>query len=307
MRRFTALRAALVVAASTRAAFAFCPATTCNLADPSAGCRRNDAGCETTGKPLRWTSGCVSFAVQEIGSAKLGIDAGALEREVGAAFARWTEASCDDGDPPRMEFVSLGAVACNRSEYNSERSNANIVLFEDDAWPYEGGVDTLATTVLRFNPDTGALYDADIQVNSAEFEFSVGSEVTAVDLASVLTHEVGHFFGLQHTRVAGATMEAGYDALDDVRRSLEADDVAGICASYSAASEPSSPSCTPRHGFSAQCGADQPAPREAEGSGCALSAPARRPVHPAYVVGFAIAFRYVLGRRRRCSYARYRN
>jgi hypothetical protein len=225
--RFASLAALGLVLTLPLPALAFCRATTCNLGDPRAGCRTNGDGCETTGRPLSWASECVSFAVQANGSVKLGIAARTLEREVERALSRWLAVDCDGGATPRIAFAPLGAVECSLAEYNDDRANANIVLFEDDEWPYAGGIDTLATTRLRFNPDTGALYDADIELNSAEFEFSVGDPVNGVDLASVLTHELGHFLGLGHSDVVGTTMETTYSATDDSRRSLEPDDVAG--------------------------------------------------------------------------------
>ena len=298
-RRLAFFSAFALVSMLSLPALAFCPATTCNLGDPNAGCRRNSDGCETTGKPLFWASECVSFAVQASGSVKLGISAQSLERELERAFIHWTEATCAGGAAPRLTFASLGNVECGLSEYNSERANANIVLFEDDEWPYEGGIDTLATTRLRFDPNTGALYDADIQLNSAEFEFSVGDPVTASDLASVLAHEIGHFLGLSHTQIAGATMETGYDATDDLRRSLEPDDLNGICAIHPPDRAPSSESCTPRHGFSGQCGEDQPPPEVKESSGCAFQTPERTSPLGALVVAFALTATCGLRRRLR--------
>ena len=152
---------------------------------------------------------------------------------------------------------------------------------------------------MRFNPNTGALYDADIQLNSAEFEFSVGDPVTASDLASVLAHEIGHFFGLSHTEIAGATMETGYDATDDLRRSLEPDDLDGICAIYPPERAPASHSCTPRHGFSAQCGADQPPPEVKKSSGCAFRTPERTSPLGALIVALALTAACGLRRRLR--------
>jgi MYXO-CTERM domain-containing protein len=287
MRQTVALVASLAIASTVAPrTLAFCSATTCNLADPRAGCRTNSDGCETTGKSLAWASDCVSFAVHAKGSEKLGISARTLEREVERALARWTSAACDGGDAPTMQFVSMGAVECDLSEYNTDRANANIVLFEDEAWPYEGGIDTIATTRLRFNPDTGALNDADIQLNSAEYDFSVADPVTGTDLSSVLTHELGHLLGLYHSNVAGATMETAYSADDDARRSLEPDDVAGVCELYPPDRTPASTSCAPRRGFSAQCGADQPPPAE-ESAGCALRAPERGSPSRALVVALA--------------------
>jgi hypothetical protein len=54
-----------------------------------------------------------------------------------------------------------------------------------------------------------------------------------IDLEAALTHELGHFLGLDHSDVPGATMQPeamGFGATD--LRTLEADDIAGICAIY---------------------------------------------------------------------------
>jgi hypothetical protein len=50
---------------------------------------------------------------------------------------------------------------------------------------------------------------------------------------------------------------------------LSADDVAGICATYPPGRKAATKSCENRHGFSEQCGADQPAPQESKG--CSLN------------------------------------
>jgi hypothetical protein len=50
-------------------------------------------------------------------------------------------------------------------------------------------------------------------------------------------------------------------------RSLEADDIAGICEIYPPSRRPATTSCENRHGFSSQCGADQADPDE----GCSIA------------------------------------
>lgn len=61
-----------------------------------------------------------------------------------------------------------------------------------------------------------------------------GPAAGAIDIQAVMTHEYGHALGLDHTPVAGATME-GAPANITALRSLEADDVAGVQAIYGAA------------------------------------------------------------------------
>ncbi len=66
------LRSSLILATGLAliapSASAFCRATTCNPADPSENCQRDDERCLITGEPLFWSSSCVSFSVQADGS-----------------------------------------------------------------------------------------------------------------------------------------------------------------------------------------------------------------------------------------------
>src|SRR4029079_7749491 len=81
----------------------------------------------------------------------------------------------------------------------------------------------------------GHTLDADLVFNDHEFFSSISSPgltpapagQTSVDLQAVLTHEYGHYFGLDHTSVAGATM-VPFVSNDISQRTLEMDDRAGI-------------------------------------------------------------------------------
>ena len=62
-----------------------------------------------------------------------------------------------------------------------------------------------------------------------------GFAPVAIDVGSVLTHELGHVLGLHHSEEDGAaTMAAGY-LLDGGMRTLAADDVFGLCGLYPSA------------------------------------------------------------------------
>lgn len=260
---------------AARGAGAFCQATTC---DPRRNaCPTNAQGCFTTGLPLAWASNCVTVSVQGDGSPKQHIDFDAARLNVEYAFAAWTSATCEGGSPS-VAVVVNGPVSCSRSEYNSDRGNANIVVFREDSWPYAGGEDALGLTLIRFDPDTGEIWDADIEVNAVDEPLSVGDPVPgSVDLASLLTHEAGHLLGLGHNDLdESATMFPGYHTGSVELRSLADDDIAGICALYPPKRKPSSTSCEPRHGFSKLCGAEQPAPTppqssESDNGSCAHS------------------------------------
>jgi MYXO-CTERM domain-containing protein len=139
----------------------------------------------------------------------------------------------------------------------------------------------LGYTRLHFDPATGALYDVDIEVNAVAEPLAVGRapQPSEADLDSILTHEVGHFLGLNHSKNVEATMVAGYQTGSLELRTPSADDIAGICAIYPPDREPTSTSCAPRRGFSELCGDEQtdppidgemPGDEAAQSEGCAV-------------------------------------
>ena len=254
-RRASALLGLALFALSGHSS-AFCRATTC---DPSKkDCIPDSAGCLTAGIPLFWASNCVQVYVQADGSAAQGISFLTTKETVSRAFATWLSTDCGGGAAPSLDVQVLGPISCDASEYNKTKKNANIVMFRDEQWPYPGSEDALAFTHLQFNSDTGELSDADLEINSFEFEFSVGDPPTKNDFESMLTHEAGHLLGLAHTKVVNATMYAKYVEGTSTLRDLATDDEKGICAAYPPSRVPSRTSCSPRHGFSDLCGAQQP-------------------------------------------------
>jgi hypothetical protein len=189
-----------------------------------------------------------------------------------AAFAKWEGATCptlNGSSKLSIDVRYLGPVACDKVEYNTNTSvpNANVILFRDDTWPHDDPNNTLALTTVTYNPSTGELYDADMEINTAQHTFTLADPIPpdGFDFASAVTHESGHFLGLAHTPDDHATMFARYTQGATTMRNLAADDVAGICSVYlpdgthststgpvqEAACDP-----TPRHGFGSTCGSD---------------------------------------------------
>lgn len=254
-----ALALLLTVAASAWAtpAQAFCRATTCDPAKESCNVD-GTTQCITTGQPLAWHNACITINIQADGAPKARISPAATAELVQRAFDTWLNVDCGDGQRPSIDVVVGGPVECATSEYSMDHHNANIVMFREEAWPYKGAEDALGLTRLRFNKDTGELWDADIELNTLDEPLSVDDpEDDEVDLASLITHEVGHLLGLGHTLTEGATMQAGYHNGSTQLRTLQADDIAGICAIYPPEREVASQSCEPKHGFSELCAADQ--------------------------------------------------
>jgi hypothetical protein len=267
---FRAVLLGALVLSSASPAAAFCRARTCDPSDLLEDCQFDENDCVVSGRELFWASSCVTFSIHEGGSPALGIEADTLERVATNAFRHWLEADCGGGTKPSIHVGSTGSVVCNASEYNERGRNANIVIFRDDEWPYPGSPDAFGYTLLSFDSETGAIYDADIELNSAEFELSATPDQASVDLESVLTHEIGHFLGIAHTarEHADATMSAGWDGVGSGLRSLSPDDQDAICAIYPPEERTRPSNCEPRHGFASECGVPLP---EEPSSACSFA------------------------------------
>jgi Matrixin len=172
------------------------------------------------------------------------------------AFAGWQNATCGDtGLPPSIRVDRrFGNASCTLHEYNQTDANANIVMFRDDKWPYEGSANVLGLTTVTYSRKTGAIFDVDMEINSTQ-RLSVDEVVppNAYDLLSIVTHEAGHFLGMGHSAVPTATMVAQYTAGSESFRELDPDDVAGICAVFPPGTAAAC-DANPRQGFSPECG-----------------------------------------------------
>jgi hypothetical protein len=298
MARSKPLLAAAGLAALLAAdpAAAFCRTSSC----PDVGTRSvcTPAAVEDCGTPLFWASPCITFSMQQDGSSQIGVPEATQIFQT--AFATWMAADCGGGATPHILLSDAGPVGCHVQEYNQDRGNANIIMFRDDDWPYAGVSTTLALTTVTYNLDTGEIYDADMELNSFGSDFTVGDTGIVFDLLSIAVHETGHFLGLAHSPNSDATMFASYKEGDIELRSLSADDVAAICTVYPPAG-PVDASCddTPRHGFSSECGSEQPAPPDSGGGCCAVAGSAPRGVPGPLACALLALLAPVLGRRRR--------
>jgi hypothetical protein len=245
-------------------ASAYCRTATGGLVD---GCTITPDECCTTGLPLYWKNACVGYDIQQDASKQVSYDDAA--QAIALAFTKWTGATCPtDGSGQSRASIDvrdLGPVACNQVQYNKDGPNQHVIIFDDNSWPHNDSNNTLALTTVTFDSTTGEIYDADMEINTAQQTLTVHDPIPAdgYDLASIVTHETGHFLGMAHSGDTAATMFAHYNVGATSMRNLTQDDIQGICSIYppdgnrNVADGGTVPedSCdpTPRHGFTSSC------------------------------------------------------
>ena len=115
----------------------------------------------------------------------------------------------------------------------------NSVFFDIGGVNFPPGGTVIAFTRSVVELTAGQTLDADLVFNDRDFYCSTTSPVLtpppagqqSVDLEAVITHELGHAFGLDHTSVSGATM-VPFITNDTTQRTLELDDRAGNSTIY---------------------------------------------------------------------------
>lgn len=183
-----------------------------------------------------------------------GISGDDLEKVVRRAFKAWANVTCADGLHPGITVTFAGQLVNGHNDVDKapHAKNQNVVSFVDNFTPYPTGwphdMTIVGLTTVSFDAKTGRLLDTDTELNSAQYCFIntetgidtgqcgvdlSGMAVPAVDLLAVVTHEAGHQFGLDHTKVRGATMmTTPIDNQYQELRTLERDDKLGICTMY---------------------------------------------------------------------------
>jgi hypothetical protein len=224
---------------------------------------------------LFWSRRTVPYQLSSRGSTRLGTDAAftALRK----AFQSWTDVGCSDFTYQDLGLSDSVDIGFNKAVLNQpflagdvtpqdtvifrEKSCDDVVPASDDChstanddcankydcWAYSA--DAIALTTTSYDYQTGQIFDADIELNEADFDFttydpptpacsanqtpeSVDGGCIATDLQNTVTHEAGHMLGLGHTTDRNATMYPSASIGEISKRTLHDDDIAGLCAIY---------------------------------------------------------------------------
>jgi hypothetical protein len=217
-----ALLAAAVVLSGADA-FAFCRQRASN-APPG------PSGCVEEGLPVYWPSSCVGYHMNQAASSQVSLaDASAI---MAGAFAGWLGGS--DVCFPSISVTALAPTASTTIGYDMNGPNENIVVFRDEGLGATFGT-VLEAPTTTYDIRTGEILDVDIEINTHDHTFIFEDTVDAgdsYDLRYVLTHSAGHFFGLAHSQVEGAVMQALASPGVKPRPWIQDDDARGICAIY---------------------------------------------------------------------------
>ncbi|TNF26049.1 MAG: matrixin family metalloprotease [Deltaproteobacteria bacterium] len=188
------------------------------------------------GPPLRWFRTEVGYHLAQVAPEELTLaDVGPV---VDAAFGTWLDLpGCAVPDVAYAGPSDVTGRTVPRTLYE-EPDNVIVFVRSTDAWLDAGHARTwIAITSIAHDPTTGEIVDADIEVNDGVYRFSAGDgppDESWIDLPSTMTHEIGHFFGMDHSDDVTATMYATYAENNDPLggRTLAADDIDGVCALY---------------------------------------------------------------------------
>jgi hypothetical protein len=177
----------------------------------------------SVGATPRWVEAAIPYSISDAGSPQ--IPNGSEFLAVVAAFDAWEGVASSNVN---LEYQGTTPIS------TAGRDGTNLVTFVDDTGLGALlGTTTLAATFSFFNNVGGELVfeESDIAFNPSHV-LTTSGESDRFDIQSVMTHEVGHMLGLDHSGLISSVMApfASQDQTD--QRVPQYDDIAGVTEIY---------------------------------------------------------------------------
>lgn len=181
--------------------------------------------------PVHWATNTITvYLASSVNAPPANIKAGSdVEGAVRRALRRWSDAANINFDIRTGGPDAVGVANDGFSVISVSSANASIVPAGNPG-----------RTRVSFDATTGAIAEADIAINPI-LPFSTDGTHATYDLESTFAHEIGHFLGLDHSALVGATMQPHqvqnftsgvFNLTQTNMRTLSDDDLAGIRALY---------------------------------------------------------------------------
>ena len=171
----------------------------------------------------RWSQAAIPYVVSEAGSPQ--VSNGSEFLAVRAAFDTWAAV-----EEASVQFDYQGTTGVR----SAGRDGVNLITFVDETGLGEMlGSTTLAATFSFFTTIDGELVfeESDIAFNTSQ-RLTTSGEPGRFDIQGILTHEIGHLLGLDHSGLVSSVM-APFGSPDQTdQRALLYDDIAGVAEIY---------------------------------------------------------------------------
>jgi Matrixin len=210
---------------------------------------------------LLWENPSITFNQDLVGTGDVPDGAQSEFTAFRAAVTTWQAAAstCSSlvlTDGPRISDRKIGweeGSPVNRNAVIFRQRDCNgVVPKGDSCWTeltcqnkhdcWDGNDGTIALTTTTYHPDTGHIFDADIEANDAHFFFTVVNSpkcsgnpdptCVATDVQNTMTHELGHALGLAHAPLSSSTMYATSPPGDLDKRVLDSGSQQYLCDAY---------------------------------------------------------------------------